>query len=180
MDSIDSAHNASLLNAAVANTNVVEFRPPTLNLPWAASPQRSEGEPLSLWKARAEHEKTSSIIKAGTAYCCSKSTLAAGFIADHTCDGVFAGFGGIVGEKHVRTADRSMRELAKLIDSAAGVMSVELRSLASVAGFVLKESDDSGIDMNGAELTFLKSFARLVGRLSKEQYDRESATLHSR
>jgi hypothetical protein len=160
--------------------NVVEFRRPALDPPNVIPPQPSEGKRVSPWKARAEHEKTSSIIKAGTAYCCSKSTLPAGFVADHTCDGVFAGFGGIVGEKHIRTADRSMRELVKLMDSAAGVMSVELWSLASVAGFVLKESDDSGIDMDDAELGFLKSFARLVGRLSKEQYDRESAALRSR
>jgi hypothetical protein len=160
--------------------NVVEFRRPALNLPQVASPQPAGGEPLSPWRARAEHEKTSSIIKAGTAYCCSKSTLAAGFIADHTCDGVFAGFGGIVGEKHVRTADRSMRELARLMDAAGGLMTVELWALASVAGFVLQESDESGIDIDDNELIFFKSFARLVGRRCKEQYERESATLRSR
>ena len=38
------------------------------------------------------------------AYCCSQSTCAPGFIADHTCDGVFAGYGGIVGAKHVKVA----------------------------------------------------------------------------
>jgi hypothetical protein len=54
-----------------------------------------------------------------------------------------------------------------------------LWSLASVAGYVLKESDENEIDTNGDELKFLKSFARLVGRLSREQYDRESASLQS-
>jgi hypothetical protein len=160
-------------------TNVVEFRRPPLNLPRVASPHPAGEEPLSPWRARAEHEKTSRIIKAGTDYCCSKSALAPGFVADHTCDGVFAGFGGIVGERHVRSADRSMKELIRLMESAAGVMAVELWSLASVAGYVLKESDENEIDTNGDELKFLKSFARLVGRLSREQYDRESASLQS-
>jgi hypothetical protein len=156
--------------------NVVKFQPPAVNPPRTVS---RRVEPLSPWKARAEHEKTSRIIRAATAYCCSKSTLAPGFIADHTCDGVFAGFGGIVGERHVRSAERSMKTLVRLMESTACVMTVELRSLASVAGYVLKEFEENQIDITGNELEFLKSFARLVDRLSKEQYDRESASLQS-
>jgi hypothetical protein len=179
MDQADSVHSTPPLNSSAANTNIVEFRRPASNLPRVVSPQPSGDEPLSPWMARAEQEKTSRIVKAGTAYCCSKAALAPGFIADHTCDRVFAGFEGIVGEKHVRNADRSMKELVKLMDAAAGVPAVELRSLASVAGFVLKEADENQIDMNNEELKFLKSFARLVARLSKEQYNRESALLRS-
>jgi hypothetical protein len=160
-------------------TNVVEFLRPPLNLPRIPSPHPAGEGPLSPWMAGAEHEKTSRIIKAGTDYCCNKSALAPGFVADHTCDGVFAGFGGIVGERHVRKADRSMKELVRLMESASGVMAVELWSLASVAGYLLKEFEENEIDMNGDELKFLKSFARLVGRLSREQYDREGASLKS-
>jgi hypothetical protein len=76
------------------------------------------------------------------AYCCSQSTCAPGFIADHTCDGVFAGYGGIVGDKHMRAAGRAKRKLVKLMDQATGVPTVELWSLASVAGLILKLIED--------------------------------------
>jgi len=52
------------------------------------------------------------------AYCCSKCTAEPGYIADHTCDGVFAGYGRIVGKKYLKAADRSMCKLVKLMDGA--------------------------------------------------------------
>jgi hypothetical protein len=42
-----------------------------------------------------------------------------GYIADHTGNGVFAGYGGIVGAKNMRAADRSLRKLVKM-DGASG------------------------------------------------------------
>jgi hypothetical protein len=97
--------------------------------------QRAEEEVgLSPWKARSKREGTSDVIKAAVAYCCNKCTAEPGFIADHTADGVFAGYGGIVGGKYLKGADRSMRKLVKLMDGAAGLMTVEVWSLASVAG----------------------------------------------
>jgi hypothetical protein len=112
------------------------------------------------------------------AYCCHQSTCAPGFIADHTCDGVFAGYGGIVGDKHMRAAGRSKRMLVKLMDQTTNVLTVELWSLASVARYIVKQiEDDKPFDQE--ELGFLKSFAGLVERVCKDQYNRESQAVRS-
>jgi hypothetical protein len=58
-------------------------------------------------------------------YVCNKSTAGPGYIADHTGDGVFAGHGGIVGEKYLNAADRSLRKLIKLIEKAKNPLTVE-------------------------------------------------------
>jgi hypothetical protein len=154
---------------------VLALRPRAINLPV----QRAEGEGLSPWKARSKHEETSDVIKAAVAYCCSKATAEPGYIADHTCDGVFAGCGGIVGDKYTREADRSMRKLVKLMNRSAGLMTVEVWSLASVAGFVLKQTEEVGVELVDEEMEFLKSFARLVERVCKDQYNRETAAVQS-
>jgi hypothetical protein len=157
------------------SATVLALRPRPINLPV----QRAEGEGLSPWKARNKREETSQVIKAAVAYCCNKCTSEPGFIADHTADGAFAGYGGIVGEKYLKAADRSMRKLVKLMDGAAGLMTVEVWSLASVAGFVLKQTEDVGVELVDEEMEFLKSFARLVERVCKDQYNRESSAVQS-
>jgi hypothetical protein len=70
-------------------------------------------------------------------------------------------------------ADRSLRKLVKLADGASGPMTAEVWSLASVAGFVLKQADEAGLELHVDELAFLKSFTRLVERLCEDQYRRE-------
>jgi hypothetical protein len=151
--------------------NVIQFAPlPVLKQTPLLTTNESEG--LSPWKTRSKREEASLIIKAAAAYCCHQSTCAPGFIADHTCDGVFAGYGGIVGDKHMMAADRSMRKLVKLMDKATAVLTVELWSLASVARFVMKQTDD-GEAFEGEEAAFVKSFAGLIKRLSAAQYHRE-------
>jgi hypothetical protein len=97
------------------SATVLALRPRAINLPV----QRAETEGLSPWKARSKHEETSDIIKAAVTYCCSKATAEPGFIADHTCDSAFAGYGGIVGGKYLKAADRSMRKLVKLMGRPA-------------------------------------------------------------
>ena len=81
-------------------------------------------------------------------------------------------------EKHVKVADRSMRKLVKLMDQSTGVLTVELRSLACVAGFVMKQMEDDE-PIEEKEIAFLKSFAGLVERLCKDQYDREIKAVQS-
>jgi hypothetical protein len=112
-------------------------------------------------------------------YCCSKATAEPGFIADHTCDGIFAGYGGIVGDKHMREAARSLRKLVKLMNGATNLMTVELWSLASVTGSLLKQTEEVGVELDEEEVKFLKSFARLVERICKDQYNRESEAVQS-
>lgn len=137
-------------------------------------------EPASCAMAdKVERERNSHILKAAVTYCCTKSTNAGGFIADHTGDGVFAGFEGIVGGAYLDKADRSFRKLVKLMDRSDDVMTVELWSLASVAGFILKEATEPGMDLIDEEIEYLKSFLRLVGRFCHEQYEREWSAAHS-
>jgi hypothetical protein len=159
----------------LSGATVLALRLRAINLPI----RRGEDEGLSPWKARSKHEETSNVIKAAVAYCCSKATAEPGYIADHTCDGVFAGYGGIVGAKYMRDADRSMRKLVKLMDGAAGLMTVEVWSLASAAGFVLKQTEEVGVELVDEEMEFLKSFARLVERICKDQYNRETEAVRS-
>jgi hypothetical protein len=86
---------------------------------------------------------------------------------------VFAGYGGVVGDKHMRAAGRARRKLVKLMDQTTDVLTVERWALASVAGLILKAiEDDEPYDQE--ELGFLKSFAGLVERLCKDQYGRET------
>jgi hypothetical protein len=157
------------------SATVLALRPRAINPPV----QRAEDEGLSPWKARSKHEQTSDVIKAAVAYCCNKCTAEPGYIADHTGDGVFAGYGGIVGEKYLKAADRSIRKLVKLMDGAAGLMTVEVWSLASVAGFVLKQTEEVGVELVDDEMEFLKSFVRLVERICKDQYNRETTAVQS-
>jgi hypothetical protein len=72
-----------------------------------------------------------------------------------------------------------MRKLVKLMNGAAGLMTVEVWSLASVAGFVLKQTEEAGVELVDEEMAFLKSFAQLVERLCKEQYNREIKAVRS-
>lgn len=158
--------------APLPSATILEMRPRAINL----LAQRPEYEGLSPWKAKSKHEETSSIIKAAVTYICNQSAWAPGFIADHTCDGVFAG--GIVGDKHTRAAARSKRKLVNLMDQATTVLTVELWSLASVVRFVVKQiEDDEPFDQE--ELRFLKSFAGLVERLCEDQYKRELQAVKS-
>jgi len=66
----------------------------------------------------------------------------------------------------------------KLMDHSTAVQTVELRSLACVAGFVMKQMEDDE-PIEEKEIAFLKSFARLVERLCKDQYKRELHAVRS-
>jgi hypothetical protein len=137
-------------------------------------------EPASSSMAdKIDLEKNSHILKAAVTYCCTKATGAAGFIADHTGDGVLAGYEGIVGGPYLAKAERSLRKLVKLMDQADDVMTVELRSLAGVAGFILKEADEPGMEIVDDEMEYLKSFLRLVGRFCHERYECEWSAAHA-
>ena len=122
---------------------------------------------------REGREKSSRIIKAAVTYCCSKATGEPGFIADHTADSLFAGSCGIVGGAHWERAERSLRTLVRLMNKADHVMTVELWSLASVAGVVLQEAEQPGAELVDEEMKYLKAFFRMVERLCDEQYDHE-------
>ena len=76
------------VQAVLPGATVLELRPRAINPPV----QRAEDEGLSPWKAGSKREEASEVMKAAVAYCCSKATAEPGFIADHTCDGVFAGW----------------------------------------------------------------------------------------
>jgi hypothetical protein len=65
------------------SATILELRRPAMNLPRPLPESTGDG-PCSPWRARSEREEKSRIIKAAVAYCCSKSTAEAGFIADHT------------------------------------------------------------------------------------------------
>jgi len=52
-------------------------------------------------------------------------------------------------------------------------MTVELWSLAGVASFVMKQADETGVEIVDHEMDSLKSLARLVERRCNEQYHRE-------
>jgi hypothetical protein len=45
-----------------------------------------------------------------------------------------------------------MRKLVKLMDGAASPTTVEVSSLASVAGFVMKQTEETGIELFDEEL----------------------------
>jgi hypothetical protein len=157
------------------SATILELRPRAINPPVQSNPDGG----LSPWKARSKHEETSRLIEAAVSYCCNKATAEPGFIADHTCDGVFAGCAGIVGDRYSRGAARSLRKLVKLMGAADNLMTVELWSLASVASFVLKQTDEFGGELQDDEIGFLKSFSRLVERLCKDQYHRELRAVRS-
>jgi hypothetical protein len=157
------------------SATVIELRSRAINPPV----QRAEYEGLSPWKARSKREESSSIIKTAVSYVCNKSTAEPGYIADHTGDGVFAGYGGIVGEKYLNAADRSLCKLIKLTEKAKNPLTVELWSLASVAGFVIKLGTEPGAELQDDEIAFLKSFAGLVERVCKDQYHRETEVVRS-
>jgi hypothetical protein len=72
-----------------------------------------------------------------------------------------------------------MRRLVKLMKGSAGLMTVELWSLASVAGFVLNQTEEVGVELVDEEMEFLKSFVRLVERICKDQYNRETEAVRS-
>jgi hypothetical protein len=76
-------------------------------------------------------------------------------------------------------ADRSTRKLMKLMNGAAGLMTVEVWSLASVASFLLKQTEEVAAELVDEEMEFLKSFARLVERICKDQYNRETEAVRS-
>ncbi len=160
------------VQALLPSATVLELRPRAINPPI----QRVEDASLSPWKAASRREEASDVIKAAVTYCCSKATVEPGFIADHTCDGIFAGYSGIVGGKYMREAERSLRKLVKLMGAADNLMTVELWSLASVASLVLKQADDPGDEFQDEEISFMKSFARLIERVCKDQYGREIKT----
>jgi hypothetical protein len=61
-----------------------------------------------------------------------------------------------------------------LMNHADDVRTLELWSLASVAGLILQEGEEPGM-----ELEYLKSFLKLVGRFCHEQYEREWSAVHS-
>ena len=181
-DSNDIVHelipSKSLKPAQLPSTSatVIELKPSKAKRPR----QRVACEHLPSTKAdKVEIEKNSHILKAAVTYCCTKSTAAAGFIADHTGDGVFAGYGGIVGGAYLDKSERSLRKLVKLMDRSDDVMTVELWSLAGVAGFFLKEATEPGMELVDEEIEYLKSFLRLVGRFCHEQYEREWSAAHS-
>lgn len=84
-----------------------------------------------------------------------------------------------MGEKHVKGADRSIRKLVKLMNQpSTGMLTVELRSLACVAGYVMKQMEDDE-PIEEKEIAFLRSFARLVERLCEDQYKRELQAVRS-
>lgn len=58
-------------------------------------------------------------------------------------------------------------------------LSVELWSLASVAGFMINLGTEPGAELQDDEIAFLKSFAGLVERLCKDQYQRETEAVRS-
>ena len=158
------------------SATVIELKPSKAKRPR----QPVACEPPSSSKAdKVEREKDSRILKAAVTYCCTKSTDAGGFIADHTGDGIFAGYDGIVGGAYLDKAERSFRKLMKLMNQTDDVMTVELWSLASVAGFILKEATEPGMELVDEEMEYLKSFLRLVGRFCHEQYEREWSAAHS-
>jgi hypothetical protein len=154
---------------------VLDLRPRAINPPI----QRTAGEGLSPKDARSKREATSDVIKAAVTYCCSKVTAEPGYIADHTFNGVFAGYGGIVGDKYMREAARPMRKLAKLMNGTKGLVTVELWAIASVAGVVMKQTEETGVELIDEEMEFLKSFAKLVERFCEDQYDRECKAVRS-
>jgi hypothetical protein len=85
-----TSESAKPAEPPLPSATILELRPRAINPPV----QRAVYEGLSPWKAKSKREESSSIIKAAVSYVCNQSTIAAGFIADRTCDGVFAGYGG--------------------------------------------------------------------------------------
>lgn len=158
------------------SATVIELKPSKAKRP--RGPVACE-HPSSTKADMVEREENSLILKAAVTYCCTRSTDAGGFIADHTGDGMFAGHDGIVGGAYLDKAERSFRKLVKLMDKADDVMTVELWSVASVAGFILKEATETGVELIDEEIEYLKSFLGLVGRFCHEQYEREWSAVHS-
>jgi hypothetical protein len=150
-----------------------------LRFPATNPPRLEQLSAKGISPATRDNENTSQIIEAAVAYCCSKGTYEFGFIADHTGNCVFASHEGVVGKRHQDAAYRSICKLTKLMDRPRGLMTVEVISLASVANFVLKQTENPDIDFEFAdeELQFLKSFARLVEQLCKDQYHRDLARM---
>ena len=48
-----------------------------------------------------------------------------------------------------------------------------------MAGVVLKQTEEVGVELVDEEMKFLKSFAQLVERLCKDQYHREIEAVRS-
>jgi hypothetical protein len=155
---------------------VVKLRPPKveqrpLPVPCEVSPSSKAD--------KIEHEKNSQILKTAVTYCCSKATAAASFVADHTGESLFAGYDGIVGGAHLDKAERSLRKLIKLMNRSDDLLTVELWSLASVTGFILREADEPGIELEEEQREYLKSFVRVVERQCHTRYEQEWAAAHS-
>jgi hypothetical protein len=181
-DSSDTVHelNPSKSSKPAQQTSksatVIELKPSKATRP----PRPIPCEPASSSiDDKVECEKNSRILNAAVTYCCTKATGAAGFIADHTGDGVLAGYDGIVGGPYLDKAERSLRKLVKLMNQTNDVMTVELWSLAGVAGFILKVADEPGMEIVDEEMEYLKSFLRLVGRFCHERYEREWSAAHA-
>ena len=177
-DSNDTVHDLIIPSKSLKPAQLPSTSATVIELKLAARKAEPPAKPRDRHRSPAkidmiDMEKKSQILKMAVTYCCSKSAGTGGFIADHTGDSLFAGYDGIVGGAHLDKAYRSSRKLIKLMNQADDVMTVELRSLASVAGLILQEAEEPGMELIDRELEYLKSFVRLVGRYCHEQYERE-------
>jgi hypothetical protein len=177
MTEVDNVHSAPPED----DSNILQFRPPAINMRRQVSRPACRAEPLSPQKALSERVRLSLIIKAVVTYSSSHAAYVAGFEADHTADWVFCGAGDIIGGKHVKSYTRALRELTRLIQQDVNLLTVELWSVASVARLLFEHNKepDGYVDLQAQEIQFLQAFAQLVERLCKEQYDRELAAMHS-
>jgi hypothetical protein len=153
--------------------NVVEFPRPPAVLSTVPSTQKGCASQREQCDLRDQIEGGSPIIKAATIFTSCQAAREAGYIADKTFDGLYAGYDGIVGDKYVKGSERALAKLARLVNRADVVMTVELRSLTKVAGFIMKEKKDHGYEIEAEREDFLRAFAGLIDRLAEAQHERE-------
>ena len=126
-----------------------------------------------------DRERASKILKAATTFTACCAAYDGAWKAERTGNGLFAGGDGIVGERFCNGAENALARLTRLVRKADEntIMTVELRSVAAVAGFILDREREQGcssdVSLDRGQVEFLMAFAALVDRVGYGQYHRE-------
>jgi hypothetical protein len=124
-------------------------------------------QPLGNQSSLEDREYASSILKEAVTFTACVAAYDGAWTAERTGDGIFAGSDGVVGGTFWDRAKNSVARLTKLVRKAdeATVMTVELRSLAATAGFILDRERKQGgleVSLERPQVDFLIAFASLA------------------
>ena len=126
-----------------------------------------------------DRERASKILKATATIVAGYSAYDGAWKVERTGDGLIAGSDGVVGERFVVGADKALARLPRLLGKVdeKTVMTVELRSVAAVAKFILERERSLGggecVSLDDIQVNFLIAFADFVDRAGQERYEQE-------